>query len=672
MFHVFLRSSENPQSYPVVTINSQQEIVEYLMAHNMFYEASEVDEVEDCVYFFFSDEADVAYTVVVDGSDCRVAAPHVPNNSWAALEYMEETFDDVLRAVLVTQDDLDDEPPFTVDEVSELDEMVMKQKEAPSLPGRPNWMKCNIAPSRFYSMLPDDWHIQALLKEEGSLKESDIHSDALYTVYKDQKAMPDCYTFDEVRKLIKEHGAQFSGCYRNATFCFAYKDSQLLNDFEVEASEIMSEVFMAAFAKSLHEDELKFDPLNMTICDSWARQCNMNMMSYYPSVNPEQGSAFSVVLLNLFSICEKIISGELTWFKQVVDPADKSKVSFIFRSENYGGYRKIISTTPAVTHHLVTIIAEMKLESSRAEAVNVLKPMALRSMQSILDLKASEYHSQGVVTAVSKAIPPAAVITPKLSSTDMAGLRPKAKSAEEIENERVETQDKLMSKMSELSDKMRQKTELLTTFPECYPRRSGCALPFPLQYNSARTLPRWNFVIDRETNKFVRCIVTTSYGSFARLSTDRKIYDITFTQLSKWKNPELYESMPDESCTCNAGITVHQNSKHRFVSVAFIEDLPACWATIIAENIADIKPERVNWDYTNEIWSDATAELTYQIANSEKGTYNANGEFMPLGYATGATVAKTFKPRAECDPASNAPPSYISSFLNYAKGLVTQ
>ena len=671
MFHIFLRSPENVQEYPVVSLTNQKEIVDYLTSHNMFYEGSECDETEDCVYFFMSDEAGVTYTVVVDGGDCREYAPDLPNNKWAALEYVEETLDEVFRSVLYTQDDLYDEPPFAIDEVYELDEMEMTKKESPSLPGRPNWMICNIVPRTFYKTNQEDWSIPALLKEEGSLVAKDIPTSASYIIYKDQNALTGIYDFSEVRSLIIGQNAQFSGCYRNGTFAFAYEGSNLLNDIEIEADDLVSEVIMASFAKSIHESELKFDPLNLTICDTWAKQCYMNMLSYYPSVNPEAGSAYSVVLQNLYSISEKIIAGELVWHKQVVDPVDKTKVSFIFTSRDYGGYRKVISDSLPVTHHLITIIAEMQLETRRAEAVAVLKPMALRSLQSIFTLGLPDEHSQGVVTSVSKAVPytPPA---PKLSASDMAGLRPKAKTAEELENERVEAQDKLMSKMQELSEAAKRKAEQILLFPEVYPRREGCASEFPMKYSSVRTMPRWNFVIDRETEEFVRCIVTTSYGSFACLSTDRKVYGTTFAQISKWKSPELYGNMPDETPTTNSGVTVHQNAKHRFISVAFIDDLPDCWAEIILKNIANVKPERLNWDYTNEVWSDATAELTYQVANSEKGSYNANGEFMPNGYATGAVVAKTFKSRAECDPAPNAPPSYISSFLNYAKGLVTQ
>lgn len=671
MFHIFLRSPENVQEYPVVSFTNQQEIVDYLMSHNMFYEGSECDETEDCVYFFFSDEAGVTYTVVVDGGDCREYAPAMPDNKWAALEYVEETFDEIFRSVLYNQDDIDDEPPFTVDEVSELDEMKMTKKDSPSLPGRPNWMICNIVPRTFYTVAKEDWNILALLKEEGSLIEKDIPSSCTYIVYKDQVALTGMYDFHEVQKMIKGCNAVFSGCYRNATFAFAYEGSKLFNDFEIEADDLVSEVIMASFAKSIHEDELKFDPLNITICDTWSKACYMNLLSYYPSVNPENGSAYSVVLQNLFSICDKIVSGELRWHKQVVDPVDKTKVSFIFTSTTYGGYRKIISDSLPITHHLITTIAEVQLETRREEALAVLKPMALRSLQSIFALGLPDEHTQGVVTSVSKAVPYVAP-TPKLSASDMAGLRPKPQSPEEIENKRVEAQDKLMSKMQELSEAAKRKTEQLAVFPDCYPRRGGCEVDFPLKYSSQRTMPRWNFVIDRDTNEFVRCIVTTSYGSFARLSTDRQVYGVTFTQLSKWKNPELYGNMPDESCTTNSGITIHQNAKHRFVSVAFIDDLPECWSEIIIKNIDNVKPERLNWDYTNEVWTEADAELTYQVANSEKGSYNANGEFMPNGYATGAVVAKTFKSRAECDPAPNAPPSYISSFLNYAKGLVTQ
>ena len=668
MFHIFLRSPENIQEYPVVTLTSQKEIVDYLTSHNMFYESSECCMEEDCVYFFMSDEAGVTYTVVVDGGDCREYAPDLPNNKWAALEYVEETFDEIFRSVLYTQDDIDDEPPFALDDVTELDEMKMTKKESPSLPGRPNWMICNIVPRTFYITSQEDWAIPALLKEEGSLVEKDIPESASYVVYKDQKALPEFYSFAEVRKMIQEHKARFSGCYRNATFCFTYEGSELFNDFEIEADDVISEVVMASFAKTIHEAEMKFDPLNITICDTWSKACYLNVLSYYPSVNPETGSAYSVVLHNLYSICEKIIAGELVWHKQVVDPSDKTKVSLIFTSRDYGGYRKVVSDSLPVTHHLITTIAETRLEDRREEAIGVLKPMALRALQSIFALGLPDEHTQDVVTSLSKAIPytPPA---PKLSAADMAGLRPKAKSEEELENERVEAQDKLMSRMQEMNEAVKRKAEQLVNFPDCYPRRPA---EFPLKYSAARTLPRWNFVVDRDTNEFVRCIVTTSYGSFSCLSTDRKVYGTTFTQISKWKNPELYGTMPDESCTNNAGVTVHQNSKHRFISVAFIDDLPECWAEIILKTIADIKPERLNWDYTNETWSDATAELTYQVVNSEKGSYNANGVFMPNGYATGAVVSKSFKARVLCDPAPDAPPSYISSFLNYAKGLVTQ
>ena len=671
MFHIFLRSPNNVQEYPVISFSDQQEVVDYLMSHNMFYEGSECDEVEDCVYFFLSDEAGVTYTVVVDGGDCREYAPAMPDNKWAALEYVEEMFDELFRSVLYNQDDIDDEPPFSIDEVSELDEMKMTKKESPSLPGRPNWMVCNIIPRTFYQVDKEDWNMQALLREEGSLIEKDIPDTTRYIVYKDQEAISELFSFREIRNMIKGSGASFSGCYRNATFAFASDGSPNLNDWEIEADDLVSEVAMAAFAKTLHEDELKFDPLNLTICDSWLKQCHMNVLSYYPSVNPEFDSAYSVVLDNLFSITQKIIAGELTWYKQVIDPTDKTKLSFLFKSRDFGGYRKVISDSLVITHHLITIIAECNLEERRDEAVALLKPMALKSLQSIFTLGLPSDHSQGVNTAVSKAVPytPPA---PKLSANDMAGLRPKAKTAEEIENERVEAQDKLMSKMQELSDAAKRQAEQLVNFPDCYPRRDKCELPFPLKYSSQRTMPRWNFIIDRETEEFVRCIVTTSYGSFACLSTDRKVYGTTFAQVSKWKSPELYGNMPDESCTTNSGVTIHQNAKHRFISVAFIDDLPECWSLIIAKNIANIKPERLNYDYTNENWTDADASLTYQVANSEKGSYNANGTFMPNGYATGVSVAKTFKSRVECDPAPTAPPSYISSFLNFAKALVTQ
>ena len=221
MFHIFLRSPENVQEYPVVSFTNQQEIVDYLMSHNMFYEGSECDETEDCVYFFLSDEAGVTYTVVVDGGDCREYAPNLPNNKWAALEYVEEMFDEVFRSILYTQDDLDDEPPFTLDEVSELDEMEMTKKESPSLPGRPNWMICNIVPRTFYKTNQEDWSIPALLKEEGSLVAKDIPTSASYIIYKDQNALVGIYDFSEVRSLIIGQNAQFSGCYRNGTFAFA-------------------------------------------------------------------------------------------------------------------------------------------------------------------------------------------------------------------------------------------------------------------------------------------------------------------------------------------------------------------------------------------------------------------------------------------------------------------
>ena len=47
-------------------------------------------------------------------------------------------------------------------------------------------------------------------------------------------------------------------------------------------------------------------------------------------------------------------------------------------------------------------------------------------------------------------------------------MRPKPQSPEEIENKRVEAQDKLMSKMQELSEAAKRKTEQLAVFPCCY------------------------------------------------------------------------------------------------------------------------------------------------------------------------------------------------------------
>lgn len=64
--------------------------------------------------------------------------------------------------------------------------------------------------------------------------------------------------------------------------------------------------------------------------------------------------------------------------------------------------------------------------------------MALRSLQSIFTLGLPDEHLGWVLLSVSKG----AVHSACFSASDMAGLRPKAKTAEELENERVEAQDK--------------------------------------------------------------------------------------------------------------------------------------------------------------------------------------------------------------------------------------